>query len=81
MQYTLSKDADIDIYIFSGAAEMVKKISCPAGSVGGSAGLNKVKWDGTRDAGGTIGNGIYVATIVAKQEGKMLSKFKINVFD
>ncbi len=81
IQYTLSDDASIDIYIFSVSGEIVKKISCMAGFEGGSAGLNKVRWDGRMDAGGLVGNGIYVTTFVSKSEGKLLKKFKLNIFD
>lgn len=81
IQYTLSDNADIDIYIFSVSQKLVKKISCYSGQEGGSAGLNKVLWDGKMDTGPMIGNGIYVGTIVAKTQGKLLKKFKLNVFD
>lgn len=81
IQYTLSENADIDIYLFNIAGEQIKKISCSAGSEGGRAGLNQVKWDGLMDPGGMIGNGIYAGTIIAKKDGKRLKKFKLNVFD
>lgn len=81
LQYTLSSNADVEIYIFSISGELVKKISCQSGSEGGNAGLNKVKWNGLYDSGSVIGNGIYLGTIVAKNEGKQLAKLKINVFD
>lgn len=81
LQYTLTTNADIDIYVFSVAGEIAKKITCMSGSEGGTAGLNKTKWDGNLDSGGIIGNGIYIATIVAKADGKILKKLKINVFD
>ncbi|MFA6548639.1 MAG: hypothetical protein WCT39_01730 [Candidatus Margulisiibacteriota bacterium] len=81
LQYTLSENADVEIYVFNVAGETVKRISCLAGTEGGIAGLNKIRWNGTIDGGGTLGNGIYVGTIVSKKEGKLLAKFKINVFD
>lgn len=81
MQYTLSENADIDIYVFNVAGETAKRITCFAGTEGGMAGLNQVKWNGLLDGGGMIGNGIYATTIISKKEGKLLAKFKINVFD
>lgn len=80
IQYTLSDNANIDIFIYSIDGEQIKKISCSAGSEGGMGQLNKVKWNGIIDDGGIIGNGIYVGTIVSKQENKVLGKFKLNVF-
>ena len=81
IQYTLTADTDIDIYLFSIAGAMIQKISCMAGTEGGSAGLNKVKWDGKIMGDKIIGNGIYLGTIVSKAEGRLLKKFKLNVFD
>ena len=45
------------------------------------AGLNKVKWDGTPDREGTLGNGTYMGTIIARSDNKLIGKFKVNVFD
>jgi len=81
IQYTLSANAGIDLYIYSVAGELVKKISCQEGSEGGSAGLNKVKWNGAPDRGGILGNGTYMGTIIARADNKMIGKFKVNVFD
>ena len=81
IQYTLSENTDIEIYLFSISGETVKRISCFSGSEGGQAGLNKVKWDGKLDAGGIAGNGIYLGTIISKKDSRLLKKFKVNIFD
>ena len=48
-----------------------------SGAEGGKAGRNKVSWDGRNDAGGQVGNGVYVGTIVSG--GKLLAKFKLAI--
>ena len=80
IQYTLSQDANIDIFIFNVAAEIVKKISIAKGEEGGLAQLNKVKWDGATEQGGVVGSGIYLGNLVARDELKILGKFKLVVY-
>lgn len=79
-QYTLSDNADIDIFIFNIAGEMVKKIAIKQGEEGGLGQRNAVKWDGVTDTGVTISNGVYIGNIVARDENKVLSKFKLTVY-
>ena len=79
VQYTLSNNANIEIYLISVGGERVWRKICDSGAEGGSAGTNKVAWNGTTDMGYTVGSGIYVGTIVARDEGKLLGKFKLTV--
>jgi hypothetical protein len=72
IQYTLSQDANLEIYLVTVSGQTMKKIICPSGSDGGSAGVNKVGWDGTTDLGPKAGNGVYVGTIVSRSDGKLL---------
>ena len=81
VQYTLSQDANVEIIIISVAGETIRRISCPSGTEGGSAGANKVAWDGTTQIGEKVGNGVYAGTIISRDENKMLAKFKVTVFD
>ncbi len=81
IQYTLNKDANIDIFIISIAGETVQRIFKPTGEDGGSAGRNKVKWYGRNMLGEVVGNGIYVGTIVSRDQGKVLARFKITIVD
>lgn len=81
IQYTLSRDADIEIFIVSIAGETVTRIFRQSGSDGGSAGLNKVPWNGRNVAGEIVGNGVYVGTIISRDENRLLAKFKLTVFD
>jgi flagellar hook assembly protein FlgD len=80
IQYTLSVDADLEIFIYSVAGEIVKKIYGRKGQPGGTAGTNKVKWDGKNTYGNVLGNGIYNGTIYDPAQGKTLQKFKATFF-
>jgi len=80
IQYTMSVDADIEIYLYSVTGEIIKKLYGRKGQEGGSAGTNKVKWDGRSTYGDYAGNGIYAGTIYDPAQGKTLAKFKLTVF-
>jgi hypothetical protein len=77
-QYTLSKNANVDIYIYDISARMVKKFVCNSGTEGGNAGVNKVKWDLITDQGSLVASGIYVMTFVERDSGKLLSRGKFT---
>ncbi|MFH1386250.1 MAG: carboxypeptidase regulatory-like domain-containing protein [bacterium] len=79
IQYILSKDANIEIYIADVTGQRVKRYVLSAGTEGGSAGVNKISWDGMTDQGYMAGNAIYVGVIVAKDENKLLEKFKLTI--
>ncbi len=79
-QYTLSDNADIDIFIFNIAGEMVKKIPIKQGEEGGLGQLNKVSWNGITDQKSIVSNGVYLGNIVARAENRVLSKFKLTVY-
>ena len=81
IQYVLSRDADLDLYIIAGTAQTIKRFSLPAGQNGGAAGYNKVVWDGMTDFGIRAGNAVYVGSIVSKADGKLLAQFKFSVVD
>jgi len=81
IQYQLSRDASLDIYLISVSGQTVKRFTCQAGQEGGTAGYNKVVWDGTTDMGPKAGNAVYVGTVVSKEDGKMLAKFKMSIVD
>ncbi|MEA3493727.1 MAG: hypothetical protein U9R38_05010 [Candidatus Margulisiibacteriota bacterium] len=80
-QYTLSKAANIEIYIFSPSAEIIKKIICPAGQPGGSSGKNKKSWDGQTNRGRYSANGILWVNIVSRDDGKAIGKMRLTVFN
>ena len=81
IQYTLSQDADIELTILSVEGRIVKRIHCAKGTEGGSAGINKVQWNGVTQAGVQAGAAVYVGSIVSKEEGRLLAKFRIAIID
>ena len=60
---------------------LITKLSCPTGTEGGSAGVNKVAWDGIMGDSKIDGNGVYSGAIVSKIEGRVLARFKLTVMD
>ena len=81
IQYQLSKDADIQIVFASIAAQLVKTLVLEKGAEGGTAGVNKITWDGRTDRGPLAGNGIYLGTIISREDGRKLGSVKLTVFD
>ena len=81
IQYTLSKNAAIEIILTDISGRRVKTFVADSGSEGGSAGLNKLTWNGKTDLGPLAGNGIYLGIIVAKDEGRKLGSVKVTLLD
>jgi hypothetical protein len=81
IQYTLSEDADIDLIIISSNGEIIKKMSFQSGEEGAKGDLNKVVWDGQRDFGAPLANGIYLGLIMSPTERQVLSKFKLTAYN
>jgi len=82
-QYGLSRDANIDIYVFDITGTVVKKLSFSAGSPGGqgggSASPNRVTWNLITDQGSRLGVGIYLWEIVNRDSNKIIGKGKLPV--
>jgi len=81
IQYTLSADGNVDIFLIDPTGKRIKKILCNAGTEGGSAGVNKVTWDGRTDMGYLAGNAIYVGTLISRDDGRLLAKVKMTIVD
>ncbi len=81
IQYTLSKNAAIEIILADISGRRVKNFVFESGAEGGSAGLNKATWNGATDLGSLAGNGIYLGTSVAKDEGRKLGSVKVTLLD
>ncbi len=81
IQYTLSQDTNVDIYIYAASGQIVKKFFLTAGSDGGNTGVNKVTWDGRTETGMLAGNGVFVGTLVSRDEKKLLARFKFSILD
>ena len=79
-QYTLSDDAKIEIFIFSVAGEVVKKMVLREGQEGAIGQLNKVKWDGMTDQGMIVSSGMYLVNIVSPDESRVNNKIKLSVY-
>ncbi|MBU0573904.1 MAG: hypothetical protein ABIJ26_05040 [Candidatus Margulisiibacteriota bacterium] len=79
IQYTLSRDGDVQIFLYSIAGELVKRIYLYSGREGGTAGLNKITWNGRTTFNEYVGNGIYMGTIFFAGDNKTLAKFKLTV--
>lgn len=83
--YDLLTAADVDIYVYDISGTVVWQRSLPydAGTSGGggSAGANRVFWDGENGFGETLGNGAYVYMIVAADGGvrKIIGRGKFAV--
>ncbi|MFH1683738.1 MAG: Ig-like domain-containing protein [Candidatus Margulisiibacteriota bacterium] len=77
--YSLNKDAGVSIYMF-GSGGLVWHRKFAAGSMGGKAGYNQVKFNGISDVTRTpLAYGIYTSKIII--DGKMSGKFYIVVYD
>jgi hypothetical protein len=76
IQYVLTKDVNTNIYLVDVSGRIVKKFVNYARQEGGSAGLNKVTWNLVTDQGGRVASGIYVISLVNRENGKLLGKGK-----
>jgi hypothetical protein len=83
--YDLLTASDVDIYVYdvSGTLRWQKSLPYDAGTSGsgGSAGTNRVYWDGEDGFGDEIGNGAYLYMIVARDSGdrKIIGRGKFAV--
>ncbi|MGB9613460.1 MAG: hypothetical protein ACPL4K_04705, partial [Candidatus Margulisiibacteriota bacterium] len=81
IQYELSKSGNITLYLVSPTGEIIKKWNFNAGEEGGSAGINKVTWDGRTDQGYLAGNAIYLGSIISRDDNRLLAKYKLTIVD
>ena len=81
IKYTLSKDANITIYIYTTSGERIWQYSAPPGSQGGRAGQNEVVWNGITAFRGIASSGVYLVHVTARVSGKnvILSRGKIAI--
>jgi hypothetical protein len=78
IQYTMSQDINVDIHMLDVSGREVKKFVCNAGQEGGSAGVNKITWNLITEQGSKVSSGIYVFTIISRDNQKMLGKGKFT---
>ena len=78
--YTLNKDAQVAIYMFSANGTIVFNKTFSSGENGGKAGYNEVIFNGKSTiTGSVLGNGIYVYKIISGN--KILGKAYIVIYD
>ncbi|MFH1826590.1 MAG: hypothetical protein ABH823_04810 [bacterium] len=58
--YSLSRDANIILYVFDLNGRLIKETQYLEGQNGGRGGLNQVNWDGRDNAGQLVANGVYI---------------------
>jgi len=83
IKYTLSKDADIILYIYNIRGERVWQKIISAGSSGGRVGLNEVVWNGLTDFNSVAGFGVYILMVTTPSGGSVqqLGKTKIAIIE
>lgn len=66
LQYQLSQNADVRLYIYSISGERQWETAISAGDInGGSIGFNRLNWDGRNQWGETVASGVYVCYLIA----------------
>ncbi len=80
IQYQLSQDADVTIYVYSISGEKLWETKLIKGQTNGTAGFNTVQWNGRNKYGELVANGVYVAYILCDNGSeKIVKKVKIAV--
>jgi hypothetical protein len=81
INYTLSKDANIVIYIYNMRGERVWQYAAPAGESGGTTGNNSVVWDGLTAFQSFASEGVYIVEVTSTDGGgfHVLSRTKVAV--
>ena len=79
IQYTLSGDAPVEIIIYNITGHEEKRMSYPARTEGGRAGINTVTWNGRTIMNDVAGNGMYVYKIITNNQ--VIGSGKLVIFD
>ena len=77
-QYTLNRDMDIEMVLIDVSGRIVKRYQIARRDEGGSAGVNKVSWNLTTEQGSPVSSGIYIFTIINRENNKLLGKGKFT---
>jgi flagellar hook assembly protein FlgD len=80
--YTLSKSADVTIYIYDMNGDLVWRQEMKKGQNGGVAGNNMVVWNGEASFGNkeVLANGVYIVHLIAKLEGEKRSIGRTKIY-
>lgn len=73
LEYFLSVERNVNLYIYAVNGELVKKWS---GAEYNRPGLHRVKWDGRNQNGSVVGSGVYILIITADNE-KQIDKISV----
>ena len=76
IDYILTKDATIQLFIFDQTGELVWEKTYPAGTGGGNVGANEVSWNGIAEFKGRAHNGVYIYHVIAVDDGQVRSLAK-----
>ncbi|MFH1684024.1 MAG: hypothetical protein ABIA67_03995 [Candidatus Margulisiibacteriota bacterium] len=76
-QYNLSRDTNIVFTLIDVSGRVVKRSNFNAGEEGGSAGTNKPTWNLITESGGQMYAGIFLYTIVNRDDKTLLAKGKL----
>lgn len=77
--YTLTKDAQITLYIHDIRGTVLWKRTYEPFEEGGKAGYNEITWNGKSDFGEVVGNGIYIIKLA--HANKIARSGKVTVLD
>ncbi|MFA6432135.1 MAG: hypothetical protein WCV91_07145, partial [Candidatus Margulisiibacteriota bacterium] len=72
IKYTLSKDAEVTIYVYNIRGERIWEWHSPAGASGGSVGTNEIIWDGMTAFKSRVSNGVYIVEIMGNVNGSVV---------
>lgn len=78
LEYVLTSEAGVRLTIYDMMGQRVYERSYSQGEVGGSAGLNRISWDGKNNDGEVVGNGGYVAVLEVSGGPKMRRKIAVK---
>ncbi|MFC1616717.1 T9SS type A sorting domain-containing protein [Candidatus Margulisiibacteriota bacterium] len=78
IQYQLSQDANVKIYIYSISGKHIWTNNISAEATGGTTGFNTISWDGKNRFGEIVANGMYITYIIA-EKGAEKAKAKVKI--
>jgi hypothetical protein len=70
--YVLSRDADVNIKLYTPQGMLLKEFNALKGQPGGLANYNAIPWDGIDQYGNAVANGVYLYVITVKEGGRTL---------
>ena len=78
LEYNLSTAAGVQLTIYDLLGQRVYSHAYSQGEAGGTAGLNRISWDGRNDDGEVVGNGGYVAVLGVSGGPKLKRKIAVK---